>query len=154
MNDSTKDSNVITSDQPLTSEQAELLSSLLNVIIPASDDGVMPGAGELDLVSYLREQTPEVVATIRQASSFFEFDFPSKSATERHQMVVEFSVTEPEMFNTLLFQSYACYYQNDRVLTGLGLAAGPPFPRGNSVDSGDLTTLDKVVRNAKGYRRV
>ena len=54
MNDSTKDSNVITSDQPLTSEQAELLSSLLNVIIPASDDGVMPGAGELDLVSYLR----------------------------------------------------------------------------------------------------
>lgn len=154
MNDSTKDSNVITSDQPLTSEQAELLSSLLNVIIPASDDGVMPGAGELDLVSYLREQTPEVVATIRQASSFFEFDFPSKSATERHQLVVEFSVTEPEMFNTLLFQSYACYYQNDRVLTGLGLAAGPPFPRGNSVDSGDLTTLDKVVQNAKGYRRV
>ena len=154
MNDSTKDSNVITSDQPLTSEQAELLSSLLNVIIPASDDGVMPGAGELDLVSYLREQTPEVVATIRQASSFFEFDFPSKSATERHQLVVEFSVTEPEIFNTLLFQSYACYYQNDRVLTGLGLAAGPPFPRGNSVDSGDLTTLDKVVQNAKGYRRV
>ena len=154
MNDSTKDSNVITSDQPLTSEQAALLSSLLNVIIPASDDGVMPGAGELDLVSYLREQTPEVVATIRQASSFFEFDFPSKSATERHQLVVEFSVTEPEMFNTLLFQSYACYYQNDRVLTGLGLAAGPPFPRGNSVDSGDLTTLDKVVQNAKGYRRV
>tara|TARA_B100000497_G_scaffold41176_1_gene47932 strand:+ start:335 stop:799 length:465 start_codon:yes stop_codon:yes gene_type:complete len=154
MNDSTKDSNVITSDQPLTSEQAELLSSLLNVIIPPSDDGVMPGAGELDLVSYLREQTPEVVATIRQASSFFEFDFPSKSATERHQLVVEFSVTEPEMFNTLLFQSYACYYQNDRVLTGLGLAAGPPFPRGNSVDSGDLTTLDKVVQNAKGYRRV
>ena len=45
MNDSTKDSNVITSDQPLTSEQAELLSSLLNVIIPPSDDGVMPGAG-------------------------------------------------------------------------------------------------------------
>ena len=154
MNDSTKDSNVITSDQPLTSEQAALLSSLLDVIIPASDDGVMPGAGELDLVSYLREQTPEVVATIRQASSFFEFDFPSKSATERHQLVVEFSVTEPEMFNTLLFQSYACYYQNDRVLTGLGLAAGPPFPRGNSVDSGDLTTLDKVVQNAKGYRRV
>ena len=154
MNDSTKNSNVITSDQPLTSEQAELLSSLLNVIIPPSDDGVMPGAGELDLVSYLREQTPEVVATIRQASSFFEFDFPSKSATERHQLVVEFSVTEPEMFNTLLFQSYACYYQNDRVLTGLGLAAGPPFPRGNSVDSGDLTTLDKVVQNAKGYRRV
>ena len=154
MNDSTKDSNVITSDQPLTSEQAELLSSLLNVIIPPSDDGVMPGAGELDLVSYLREQTPEVVATIRQASSFFEFDFPSKSATERHKLVVEFSVTEPEMFNTLLFQSYACYYQNDRVLTGLGLAAGPPFPRGNSVDSGDLTTLDKVVQNAKGYRRV
>ena len=154
MNDSTKDSNVITSDQPLTSEQAELLSSLLNVIIPASDDGVMPGAGELDLVSYLREQTPEVVAVIRQASSFFEFDFPSKSATERHQLVVEFSVTEPEMFNTLLFQSYACYYQNDRVLTGLGMAAGPPFPRGNSVDSGDLTTLDKVVQNAKGYRRV
>ena len=154
MNDSTKDSNVITSDQPLTCEQAELLSSLLNVIIPASDDGVMPGAGELDLVSYLREQTPEVVAVIRQASSFFEFDFPSKSATERQQLVVEFSVTEPEMFNTLLFQSYACYYQNDRVLTGLGLAAGPPFPRGNSVDSGDLTTLDKVVQNAKGYRRV
>ena len=154
MNDSTKDSNVITSDQPLTSEQAALLSSLLDVIIPASDDGVMPGAGELDLVSYLREQTPEVVAAIRQASSFFGFDFPLKSAAERQQLVVEFSVTEPEMFNTLLFQSYACYYQNDRVLTGLGLAAGPPFPRGNSVDSGDLTTLDKVVQNAKGYRRV
>ncbi len=154
MNESINDSPVITSDQLLTSEQAEILSILFNEIIPASDDGVMPGAGELDLISYLQAQTPEVVSAIKEATGFFDTEFPTKSAAERHQRVVEFSVAEPEIFNELLFQSYACYYQNDRVLKGLGLSSGAPFPQGNSVDSGDLTSLDKVVENAKGYRRV
>jgi len=154
MSASMKDNNKIVTDQPLTLAQTELLSDLLNVLIPASDDGLMPGAGELDLKGYLQLQSPDVIAVVRQVLNHFSADFQSMSAVEGHQRVVAFSKAEPGLFETLLFHTYACYYQDDRVMTGIGLAAGPPFPRGNSLDSGDLTSLDKVVSNSRGYRRV
>ena len=42
--------NIITSDNPLSEARQEKLTALLNVIIPPSDDGKLPGAGEMDLV--------------------------------------------------------------------------------------------------------
>jgi hypothetical protein len=47
----------------------------------------------------------------------------------------------------------ACYYRDDRVLTGIGSHAGPPFPRGNEVPEGDLSLLDSVQASSKSYRK-
>jgi len=145
---------VITSDQLLTAAQKGQLSSVLNELIPPSDDGKMPGAGQFDLVEYLNEQAPEAMPIIKKVLNYFGPDFSLKSANDRHLLVVEFSTEKPVLFELLLFHTYARYYQDDRVLVGIGSSAGPPFPRGNSVDAGDLSLLDNVVKTSAGYRQV
>ena len=64
-----------------------------------------------------------------------------------------FSEEAPNTFNALLAQVYGCYYQDNRVLQVFGLSAGPPFPRGNAVDPGDLSLLDPVLKNPTRWRR-
>lgn len=145
---------IITTDQPLTAAQKGRLAALLNTIVPPSNDTKMPGAGELDLMQYIEEQEPEVAPLINQVVDCFGDDFISGSLDDRHQLMERFSHDEPDLFNVLLFHTYAMYYQNDRVMAGIGLVGGAPFPRGNDAVAGDLSLLDKVVENTKGYRRV
>lgn len=148
------DKKIITTDQPLTIAQSKLLSALLDTLVPPSDDNQKLGAGELDLVAYLEEQEPEAVPLIKQVIDSFEDDFFSSSLEDRYQLMVQFSLTNPSLFKALLFHTYAMYYQDDRVMAGIGLVGGAPFPRGNDSVPGDLSLLDQVVENTKGYRRV
>jgi hypothetical protein len=47
--------DVIATDSPLTASERRILEALLDTLIPASDDGAMPSAAELDLVGHLQE---------------------------------------------------------------------------------------------------
>ena len=42
--------SIISSDLPFTPEQRATLDAVLPMIIPASDDGTMPSAGEVDFL--------------------------------------------------------------------------------------------------------
>ena len=149
---------IITSDNPLSEEQHLKLSSLLEVIIPASDDGRMPSAGELDFVAYLREWAPEFLPKIvRVLDALDELcastrEFTTLARFERQLLVEELSRMQPDLFDELHRRTLSCYYQDDRVLIGLGLQPGPPFPRGNTIEPGDLSLLDAVRQRPKLYR--
>jgi len=39
------------------------------------------------------------------------------------------------------------------VLRAIGVGAGPPFPRGNTVEQGDLSLLDPVLGSSTNWRR-
>lgn len=146
-------SDLIVTDNLLTHEQNATFVALLNTLIPPSEDGSMPGAGELDLLSYISENAPDFLAQIPTITDSFEDDFCSTELNVRYQLVEAFSLQRPDLFGVLIFQTYARYYQDDRVLEGIGLNAGPPFPRGNTVEPGDLSLLDPVVEKSRGYRR-
>ena len=151
---------IIASDNPLSEAQRLKLASLLDVIIPGSDDGRMPSAGELDLVAYVQEYAPEFVPMIIQALDALDEvcasrdvqDFTALPRLERHSLVEELSSTQAELFDVLHAHTLSCYYTDDRVSVGLGLEPGPPFPRGNTIEPGDLSLLDPVLRRAKLYR--
>lgn len=145
--------NIITTDHPLTPAQQETLSALLDTLVPASDDGIMPSARELDFVSHLGEQAADFLPALPAVLNGFGEGFAGKPIADRVEIVKAFSTGQPEIFEALLFQTYNCYYQDDRVLTGIGSTAGPPFPRGNTVDAGNLSLLDPVVKRGKTYRK-
>ena len=145
--------DIITTDKPLTAKQIEILAGLLDVIIPASEDRSMPSASELDLIAYLLEHAPELIEDLIEGlKTLDDTHFTSQSQPDRQSLVEEYSKDQPELFGTLLFHIYACYYQDDNVLKGLGLAPGPPFPGGNTVISGDLSLLDPVLKRPRLYR--
>lgn len=145
--------DLITTDHPLTAQQQRTLTAVLNTIVPPSEDGNMPGAGELDFVGYLRAQTDAYAAELAAVADAFEAGFCDLPLAERLPLVEAFSREQTERFETLLFHLYSCYYQHDRVLTGIGMAAGPPFPRGNTLDPGDLSLLDPVLAKPRSYRK-
>ena len=151
---------IITTDHPLSEKQRLTLSSLLDVIIPGSDDGRMPSAGELDFVTYLRSWAPEFVPKIIEGLKAFEElcasriteDFTALTRHERQSLAEELSRTQPGLFERLHRHTLSCYYQDERVLAGLGLEPGPPFPRGNTIERGDLSLLNPVRARPKFYR--
>ena len=145
--------DVIATDHPLNAAQQQTLAALLDTLLPASEDGNMPSAQTLDLVGYLDEKAEDFIPVLMTIVGHFGDGFSDASLSDRYPAVEAFSKAEPESFEGLLFHTYACYYQDDRVLKGIGMAAGPPFPGGNTIEEGDLSLLDPVVQVARTYRK-
>lgn len=149
-----KDDSVIASDQPLDAAQRAKLAALLDVIVPASDDGRLPSAAEMDLLGYLGTEAAVFAPMLSGILAAFDEAFAERPFAQRLDSVQAFSEAEPQAFEALLFHVYGCYYADDRVLEAIGVGEGPPFPRGNQVQPGDLDLLDPVTKLNKGYRRV
>lgn len=154
-----KDS-IIRTDSVLTDEQRRTLSALVNMMIPASEDGRMPGAAELDLRSYVCDDSGNLIAEIEQGLTVLDRNandahgqnFAALKDADRQPLVDAIRVTQPDFVQRLLLQTVASYYQDDRVLSALGLEARPPYPEGHTVEPGDLSLLDPVRKRSKLYR--
>ncbi|HKI73955.1 MAG TPA: hypothetical protein VJ998_04905 [Pseudomonadales bacterium] len=146
--------DIISSDAPLSASQQEIFRAILDTLVPAGNDGILPSAAELDLAGFSEAPVAGMAAPrLLDIVGCFDAGFPALAPEERHALVEEFRGREPALFQSLLLQTYALYYQDDRVLVGIGSKAGPPFPEGNSIVSGDLSLLDPVQTLNKGYRR-
>lgn len=145
--------DVIATDHPLTASQQRTLAALLDTMLPASDDGNLPSARELNLIGYLVETAEDFLPLLVEIVGNFDDAFADLSISQRYPLVEAFSATHAELFEALLLQLYGCYYTDDRVLEGIGMAPGPPFPKGNTVESGDLSLLDPVLQKSPTYRK-
>lgn len=138
----------------LTKAQLGKLLALLDTILPASEDGRMPSAAELDFVSYLSDDAKDFASVLSGILDRLDTEFPDQPIDGRVAALEAFAANDPQAFDDLLFRVYACYYQDNRVRRLIGSEPGPPFPRGNSIPAGDLSSLDAVVQRSPGYRRV
>ena len=144
---------LIASDAPLTAEQRDVLKALADTIVPASEDGLMPGAGTLDVLGYLQRAAEDFLPELPEILGAFDATFASEDLAMRYGRVKAWSEAAPETFQALLGHVYGCYYQDDGVLEAIGVGAGPPFPRGNTVEAGDLSLLDPVMQSSTNWRR-
>ena len=144
---------LIASDAPLDDGQRDILAALADTLVPASENGVMPSAGELDLAGYLGRNASDFLPELAEILARFDDGFASEPLAVRFEQLKAFSEAEPESFERLLAEVYGCYYQDARVLEGIGVGTGPPFPRGNTVEPGDLSLLDPVLANPTNWRR-
>jgi hypothetical protein len=149
-----------TNDSGFSSHEARALASVLDEIIPPSGDGRLPGAGELGLVRYIEQQASELRPTILQGLSALDEhargrgaqEFAALSGEDKLEALNELATAQPAFLPGLILHTYAGYYQNDRVLEGLGLEPRPPYPDGYKMEPIDLGLLDAVRRRNKLYR--
>ena len=147
-------------DEGLPEEQKHLLASVLDEIVPASEKGRLPGAGEIGVTAYIEAmflKMPELAAMVSQGLADLD-----AAARQRHGR--EFTVLSRseklELLNqhgfvfALTLHAYAGYYQQPRVLAGLGVEPRPPHPAGYEMEENDFSLLDPVRAREKMYRRV
>tara|TARA_Y100000310_G_scaffold309731_1_gene354162 strand:- start:1990 stop:2460 length:471 start_codon:yes stop_codon:yes gene_type:complete len=152
--------DIITSDNPLSDEQRRTLACLLDMIIPASDDGRMPSASDLDVLASIRENRADLIPPLAEGLTALDElssdrhgeGFAALAESDRRALVDELRKEQGNFLQGLASATVICYYQDDRVLEALGLEARPPFPEGYEVEPGDLSLLDPVRARPKLYR--
>ena len=150
----------IASDGVLTDEQRRSLDLLLNMIIPPNSERGMPGAAEVDLIAYVNEFAGDSLVPIQgeldalneKSHDKFDISFSELAEADREALVEQLRSSRTWTAQSIVVQTMACYYQDDRVVAALGMEPGPPFPSGNEVVSGDLSLLDPVRKRPKLYR--
>ena len=147
--------DLVSTDHLISEQQQSLLTALLDTLIPASKDGTMPSAADVEFKYYLSTQAADFIADLTIILGQLDPVFADLSLSERCEELTEFSANEPQAFQNLLSRVYDCYYQDDRVRREIGVVTGAVFPQGNQLIPGDLTLLDPVIENATrhGYRK-
>ena len=142
--------------------QIELVTEILNRIIPANED--LPGAGEI-AVDYLDEVvggSPRLKRIFNHGFSQIEVgayrmytqDLLSLSGEQIDVVLRQVEVDEGEFFDLLVRQTYNGYYTDPRIVGLLGLEARPPQPLGHRVGQGDITLIENVKNRGIAYRTV
>lgn len=157
-----KQDNLISSDSPFDATQRATLALVLDLIVPASADGRFPSAADVGVPAYLANEAPDAVAPL--CSELDELDacaqresgaaFAALAAVDRQALVDALRAADPRFMRRLAIETVTCYYQDDRVMTAIGLEPRPPFPKGYQVVSGDLSLLDPVRRRGQVWREV
>lgn len=149
-------------DGRLTVVQRETLSALLDMILPPSSDGRMPGAGQMAaLIDHIAEACTTLPA-LRQCLDKLDHEaiaqcgapFAAVDEVGRVSLVDRMRTQDPGPLQQLALETVTCYYQQDRVLEGLGMEVRPPFPSGYRVEQGNLSLLQPVIARGKIYRDV
>ncbi len=132
---------------------SQRLHALLDTILPASEDGRMPSAAELDFEAYLESQAADFQPALAEILARFEDGFAEQPLAARVNLARQIAGADSRAFNKLVFHIYDCYYQNPLVRGLIGTHPAPIFPTGNEIPAGDLGSLAAVQARGKGYRR-
>lgn len=152
--------DIIGSDIPLSEAQRATLDAALNLIIPPSDDGRMPGAADVGVLAHIRDLASQMIGILQEelerldenAKAQFGCAFASLAEEDRSALFDEMRNGDPAFMQGLVVETLTCYYRDDRVLEAIGMEARPPFPGGYEVESGDLSLLDPVIARGKKFR--
>ena len=154
--------DIIGSDATLNSDQQRTFVAILDMIIPASDDGRFPSAADMDVLGYIAKTDRQLLDTVRTeldrlnavSEDLYRVVFGDAGETHRQGLLDEIRGTEPQFLDPLALQTVTLYYQDDRVMEAIGMEARPPFPKGYEVVAGDLSLLDPVRARGQVYRDV
>jgi hypothetical protein len=136
------------------------LSSLLDTLIPPSEERGLPGAGALGLGPKLRRDVPEIVPLIDAGLEALDAaardggaaDFGSLAPEVRARHLDSIAGEHPALVPAILFHLYRAYYAEPAVLSGLGMPGRPPWPEGYEMEPDDFGLLDAVRARERFYR--
>lgn len=142
-------------EQRTALDDSEFIDALLNLVIPPSTDGPLPGAGTLGLA-------PAVIAALRAdellgplvavgaealrsaALSEHPGGLPAMTPRRATELLTAQLSAHPVLILGLLRHLYPAYYQQPQVLEAIGIQPRPPFPGGYDVEPTDAELLEKL----------
>ncbi|HYR95727.1 MAG TPA: gluconate 2-dehydrogenase subunit 3 family protein [Candidatus Binatus sp.] len=150
-------------DDGFTADEERVLRTLLDDILPPSDDGRLPGAGTIGLAAHIVRtvrKTPMLRPVVEYglgaladlAAKRSPGGWPALSKQERSAVLEDFTATDQFFLPAFLFLLYSGYYQHPRVVEALGLEARAPHPKGFAMEADDWTVLEPVRTRGKTYR--
>ena len=141
--------------------QLAILIEVVGLIIPKSTKYEVPGADDpkifskiLNLCEKKQKFISQHLNTIEKTSRaqykkpFVEADFEIKTN------ILNSLGRDSQFFSFLIKTVVQFYYQDDRVLKSLDIAARPPYPLGHEVEQGDLSLLEPVRARGEIFRKV
>ena len=148
----------MSAENNLTASQRNDLRTVAAMIIPASEQYKVPGADEAAIQAEILATMGRDTEMVRQALDHLN-RLAGKPLAElelarREAVAKEFRATGGNAAATLVRVVLQCYYRDDRVLRSLGLELRPPFPRGYTLEQGDLSLLDPVKARPSTLRQV
>jgi hypothetical protein len=142
----------------LTADQCRSLRCLAEIMIPASAEYGVPGAGDdaifAEILRNLGRDAEHVATLVLTLDEIAGGVFADMEAARREAAAARLykSGGEPLMYVERIIVQ--CYYRDDRVMRSLGLEPRPPFPKGFELEQGDWSLLDPVRARPKLYREV
>jgi Gluconate 2-dehydrogenase subunit 3 len=151
-------SDIISTDNAFSDQHKQMLEILFDMMIPAQDN--LPGAADPGISARalhgLGEDGPVVVhglsALEALSSDRFQQPFTTLGIADRQVLIEAFKQMQPGFIQLMQLHVVSSYYQDDRVVTALGLEARPPHPGGYTMEEGNWTLLDPVRDRGRFYR--
>jgi Gluconate 2-dehydrogenase subunit 3 len=139
----------------------ELLTLVLDTLVPAGEDFPESGALALDHVLAMAEASAELESLLSRALEAIEKETPGDaargfvgvSATQREDVLRRVERSQPEPFEALVRHAYDGFYSHPATIMRLGLEPGPVQPRGYRIEPAALPDLGRVVARGPIYRR-
>jgi hypothetical protein len=147
-------------DKPSALDDHDFMDALLNIVIPPSASGELPGAGSLGL-------SPAVAGALRAdpllgplvesggqavrdaALAEHSGGLPAMPPKDAKAVLEAQLASHPILIMGLLRHLYPAYYQHPQVLAGIGEPPRPPFPEGFEVEPTDPELIQKLHARRK-----
>jgi len=145
----------------LSRDQQKLLSTVIDVIIPASNGS--PSASDTDVATHVESSLSTSSATRNLLTSglqaievtsgrAYRKSLADLTYEQRESLLSKIESALPEFFNVLIQQTYSGYYTNSNVLRSKGIHVGAPQPEGFQMEPFQESLLERVRSSGTKYR--
>ena len=116
----------------------------------------MPSAGSLDTFTGLAAESLQLyqhaLATLDTECQRLGTSLSALEPAGCAEILEELEARQPELVQMLIGQTMILYYQDDVVVSALGLEPRPPHPGGYDIGETDWSLLDPVRERPKFWR--
>jgi len=135
-------------DPALSDAALACLRCIAGHMIPASAEYGVPGADDpavlATMLASLNRDAPAMRRVLQAVDHAAGGTLCALAPDDQVLLLTRLRSEKPDAFGVVESVVARAYYRDDRVLRALGMAPRPPFPKGYSVEGGDLSLLDPV----------
>ena len=138
----------------LSKNNVDILGEIVDLLIPTKEN--LPSPSKIGVVEHIGDalsNTPKIKRIfVEGLSDINNKKFLSLPKSEQITLLKKYETSNGAFFSQLLRHTYNAYYTNPIVVAGIGMTGRPPQPLGYTLEKGNLTLLDKVIKKGQIWR--